>query len=306
MQSAIARWPASTIAPAMDDAEFSRWVDLLERRTHVVVPPGRKSFLVAGVRTRMRETGHQSFKTYFDELLDGARGAIEWATLVDRLTVHQTHFFRHQPSLDMIARDWLLAYAREHEVDAFHAWSVGCSTGEEAFTLAMVLDQALSALAGKTYFGITATDISASALAVGRGAIYPVAKLDEIPSALHEIYCQPFGEVFADGGGTRAPQNFGEADSFVIRDGLRKRVGFVQFNLVDVARAPLKRLDLIYCQNVLIYFARERRAAMLEALAGLLKPGGLLVLGAGEVLGFNHPQLTRLGGPQTLAFRRNS
>jgi len=306
MPSAVASWPAPAVSPAMDDAEFSRWVDLLERRTGVVVSPGRKTFLVAAVRTRMREAGKGNYKAYFDELLEGARGAIEWATLVDRLTVHQTHFFRHQPSLDLIARDWLAPYIAAQGSGTIHAWSVGCSTGEEAFTLAMVLDQALASAAGKTYFGITATDISAAALAVGRGAIYAVSKLDEIPLPLREQYCVPSGELFDADGGIRAPGSLDEADSFAISETLRKRIGFVQFNLIDVARAPLKRLDLIYCQNVLIYFARERRASLLQALADLLKPGGLLVLGAGEVLGFSHPQLTRLGGPQTLAFRRTA
>lgn len=305
MRQALANWTTPGPVPAMDDATFGRWVDLLERRTGVVVPPGRKAFLVAALRTRMREAGKSSFEAYFDEILDGPRGAIEWATLVDRLTVHQTHFFRHPPSLDLVARDWLPAY-RAGQADApIHAWSIGCATGEEAFTLAMVLDRAMAS-GGRGYYGITATDISAAALAVGRGATYPVAKLDEIPLSYREAYCAPAGEVFAEDGGVRAPRGFEEADSFTIAEPLRKRVGFVQFNLLDVARAPLKRLDLIYCQNVLIYFARERRAGLLQAIADLLKPGGLLVLGAGEVLGFNHPQLTRLGGPQTLAFRRTA
>lgn len=290
MNVAVANWARQSIsAPTMDDAEFSRWVDLLERRTGVVVPPDRKTFLVTGVRSRMRETGHATFAEYFEDLLAGAKGAIEWATLVDRLTVHQTHFFRHQPSFDLIAKDWLPKYLQSNGGDTIHAWSVGCSTGEEAYTLAMVLDDALTRhSSGKTYFGITATDISAAALAVGRGASYPMPKLDEVPEQFRARYCEPE-----------------TAESFHIVEPLVKRVGFVQFNLMDVARAPLKRLDLVFCQNVLIYFARERRTALLDALAGLLKPGGLLVLGPGEVLGFTHPLLTRLGGPQTLAFRRN-
>ena len=274
----------------MDDSEFTRWVDLLERRTGVVVPPGRKTFLVTGVRSRMRETGHASFGEYFEDLLSGPKGAIEWATLVDRLTVHQTHFFRHPPSLDLVTRDWLPSYLKTFGSGTIHAWSVGCSTGEEAYTLAMGLDDALATHAqSKVYFGITATDISAAALAVGRGASYPLPKLEEVPERFRSRYCE-----------------VESAESFRIVEPLVKRVGFVQFNLMDVARAPLKRLDIIYCQNVLIYFARERRAALLEALAGLLKPGALLVLGPGEVLGFNHPLLKRLGGPQTLAFRRNA
>src|SRR5690606_5518812 len=86
----------------LDDAEFDRWVRLLEARTGVIVPPERKPFLETGLRRRMRETGHTRFDAYYDELLAGAKGAMEWASLVDHLTVHETHFFRHPPSLDLI------------------------------------------------------------------------------------------------------------------------------------------------------------------------------------------------------------
>ncbi|AVP98215.1 methyltransferase [Ahniella affigens] len=276
--------------PSMGDEEFSRWVDLLERRTGVVVPPGRKTFLVTGVRTRMRETGYDSFERYFNEVLNGARGAIEWSTLVDRLTVHETRFFRHQPSLQMIASEWLPDFLKEHPDNlAMHAWSVGCSTGEEAYSLAMVLDSSLRQLgASRAYFGVTATDISNAALAIGRGGLYPRERLVEIPDDMQKTYCELVG-----------------TDSFAINEALKKRVGFALFNIMDVARAPLKKLDLIYCQNVLIYFARDRRKQLLTALADLLKPGGMLVLGAGEVIGFTHPSLTRIGNRQTLAFRRS-
>lgn len=275
--------------PSMGDEEFVRWVDLLQRRTGVVVPPDRKTFLVTGLRMRMRETGYESFDTYLSQVLNGARGAIEWATLVDRLTVHETRFFRHTPSLELISDEWLPQHVAAEGAGAVHAWSVGCATGEEAYSLAMSLDHKLRALdANKVYFGVTATDISNPALAVGRSGLYPRERLAELPEPFRSNYTQPEGK-----------------DSFQIVDTLRKRVGFATFNLLDVARAPLKKLDLIYCQNVLIYFARERRKALLDALADLLKPGGLLVLGPGEVLGFVNPQLTRIGGRQTLAYRRN-
>ncbi|MBK8283943.1 MAG: methyltransferase domain-containing protein [Ahniella sp.] len=116
----------------------------------------------------------------------------------------------------------------------------------------------------------------------------PARALAEIPEDLQKAYCELVG-----------------SDSFAINETLRKRVGFALFNIMDVARAPLKKLDLIYCQNVLIYFARDRRKQLLSALADLLKPGGMLVLGAGEVIGFTHPSLTRIGNRQTLAFRRS-
>ncbi|HOV56941.1 MAG TPA: protein-glutamate O-methyltransferase CheR [Rhodanobacteraceae bacterium] len=289
MALALGNWSALASMPGMDDAEFARWAALLEKRTGVVVPAARKAFLVTSVRGRMRETGHLSFEDYYRHLQGGAEGAIEWTTLVDRLTVHETHFFRHAPSFELIEREWLPKVAVAGAGGTLHAWSVGCATGEEAYTLAMVLDRYLGGVAGnRMYFGVTATDVSQPALAVGRGGLYPRGKLEEIPAALRERYVDLI-----------------DSDTFGINESLRKRVGFAQFNLLDVARAPLKRLDLIYCQNVLIYFARERRRELLAALAGLLKPGGLLVLGPGEVTQFALPQLSRVPHRQALAFLRN-
>jgi chemotaxis methyl-accepting protein methylase len=276
--------------PGMDDSEFERWASLLEKRTGVVVPLKRKAFLVTSVRGRMRETGHASFEEYFVDLQKIPEGAIEWTTLVDRLTVHETHFFRHPPSFDMIAQDWLPHVTQDTKETSLHAWSVGCSSGEEAYTLAMVLDRYLSARKGaKLYFGVTATDVSLPALAVGRAGLYPRQKFEEIPAPYREHYCEPL-----------------DADTFRIREALRKRVGFSQFNLLDAISASMKRLDLIFCQNVLIYFARERRRELLTTLANLLKPGGLLVLGSGEVTNFALAHLKRIDNRNVLAYQRTS
>lgn len=275
--------------PVMDDAEFERWVRLLESRTGVIVPLERKPFLETGLRRRMRETGHTEFRRYYDELLDGARGAMEWAALVDHLTVHETHFFRHMPSLNLIRDEWLPQWLGSVPADrSLHALSVGCSTGEEAYTLAMVLDAALSGFDPPRLFGITATDVSQPALAMARQATYPLQRLSEIPANYRE----------------RAVETDG--DQFHINERLRKRVGFACVNLLHASRAPLRKLDLIFCQNVLIYFARERRGELLDALARLLQPNGLLVLGPGEASSWSHPHLIRTGGRQTLAYLRTT
>lgn len=276
--------------PPMDDLEFARWVRLLETRTGVTVPPERKPFLVTGLRRRMRETGHTDYARYYEELLDGARGAVEWAALVDHLTVHETHFFRHPPSLELIRKEWLPIWETDVAADqAVHALSVGCSTGEEAYTLAMVLDRVLAEAGGYRRFGITATDVSQPALSLARSASYPLSRLEEIPEAYRADCIEPDGD-----------------GNFRIAERLRKRVGFACVNLMHASRAPLRQLDLIYCQNVLIYFARERRGELLDGLARLLRPNGLLVLGPGEVTAWTHPQLVRIGGRQTLAFLRQS
>ncbi|MFN7783196.1 MAG: CheR family methyltransferase [Lysobacterales bacterium] len=285
----------SSLPPAlepgrMEDAEFQRWVRLLEKRTGVTVPPERKPFLETGLRRRMREAGFSDYAAYYEQLMAGPRGQVEWVSLVDHLTVHETRFFRHPPSLSLIRDQWLPTWLAQAPADqSLHALSVGCSTGEEAYTLAMVLDEALDGLSPPRRFGITATDVSQAALTVARTAWYPKARIEEIPDAYRERSTAP-----ADAGG------------FHMVERLRRRIGFACVNLLHATRAPLRQLDLIYCQNVLIYFARDRRGELLDGLARLLRPNGLLVLGAGEVLGWNHPQLTRTSGRQTLAFLRNS
>jgi type IV pilus assembly protein PilK len=137
-------------------------------------------------------------------------------------------------------------------------------------------------------FGVTATDVSQPALAVARQASYPdVANGRDSRRAYRVDAIEP------------GPRN----DQFRISERLRKRVGFACVNLLHATRAPLRKLDLIFCQNVLIYFARERRGELLDGLAACCAPMGLLVLGPGEVTNWNHPQLARTGGRQTLALR---
>ena len=286
-----------TLAPSISesgirplgDVEFERWVRLLETRTGVIVPPERKPFLETGLRRRMREIGHTRFDTYYDELTAGARGAIEWASLVDHLTVHETHFFRHPPSFELIQNwlpEWLSATADDVSLQAL---SVGCATGEEAYSLALLLEAELSRATPVRRFGVTATDVSQAAIMVARAAEYPIQRLVEIPIAYRD-----------------SVEHLPDGDSFRIVERLRKRLGFACVNLLHASRAPLRKLDIIYCQNVLIYFARERRGEMLDALVGLLQPNGLLVLGPGEAPGWSHPQMRRTGGPQTLAYLRTS
>lgn len=286
--SASAPAMAGAEIPGMDEDLFKRWVKLLEQRTGIVVPSNRRSFLLTNLRGRMREAGYTSFEAYYTDLQSGPKAAVEWATLVDRLTIHQTHFFRHQPSYDYIERTWLPARTAALSWDgSIHAWSVGCASGEEAYSLAMAIDRGLDTVPGRSYFGITATDVSQPALATGRAGRYPNLRRSEIPTEAARRYTKDVDQ-----------------QTFEIDERLRRRVAFSVFNLLDLGRAPVKEIDLIFCQNVLIYFPRERRLEMLAGFASLLKPGGVMILGPGEVTQWNYPGLERVSNRQVLAYRR--
>jgi type IV pilus assembly protein PilK len=283
-------WAGIEKLPDMDEQQFQRWVGLLRERTGMYMPPERKSFLVTSVGLRMRELGYRDYQSYYDYLTVGQAGNVEWMALVDRLTVHETRFFRDPTALGFVEQD-CLPRMRERIAQGLHvqAWSAGCSTGEEAFTLAMLIDRDFRARGTELRFGVTGTDISLYSLAAAKQAVYPPRRLTQIAPDLRERYCEPMA-----GGGFR------------IRDSLRRRVCFAQFNILDAGSTPVGSMDLVYCQNVLIYFDRETRVRILNGLVRPLRVGGTLVLGAGEVIGWSHPAMQRVGGLEVLAFRRIS
>lgn len=282
--------PAAEALPNMDDDQFRQWTRLLEERTGMVLPPERKSFLVTSLGLRMREIGCSSYQEYFEKLTQGRGGLVEWSTLVDRLTVHETRFFRHPPSMDLIR-----AYALAKEPDAqgkrisIHAWSAGCSTGEEAYTLAMVIDRALREREVTGYFGVTGTDISQPALGFAREGLYPQRRTKDLPADFVEEYFTVSG-----------------AERFRVCDRLRKRTCFARMNILDTASERIGKMDIIYCQNLLIYFARSRREGIVNDMVEHLLPGGLLILGSGELVGWRHPNMQKVNSVHTLAYRRCS
>ncbi|HKK13950.1 MAG TPA: CheR family methyltransferase [Gammaproteobacteria bacterium] len=271
--------------PELADSEFVKWADLVERRLGVVIPPARRSFLATNLRMRMWEIGCTDYRSYF-HILSGSADSPEWETLLDRLTVHETRFFRNDASLAFVRQQCLPGVPGPGR-PSFRAWSVGCATGEEAYTLAMVIDAWFAARGTGYEGGVTGTDVSLPALNAARAGCYPQRRLADIPAALRRAYCRGVdGAVFEI-----APQ-------------LRRRVSFSRWNLLDMDQAPVGAMDLIYCQNVLIYFDRPRREAIASELAEHLAPGGALVLGPGELLGWSHPGMQRVCCDDTLAYRR--
>ena len=274
--------------PGLDDGQFELWASLLQQRTGIEWPISRKSFLETRLRLRMRELGFDQYQQFHDYLLGSGDG--EWAILVDRLTIHETRFFRHLPTFRLIRDQLLSKDAKDNSrfsapVELF-AWSIGCATGEEPYTLAIVLNEYFRALGRPHDFRILASDISFPALLQGKRGIYPRHRLKEIPLALRIRYFKPV-----------APGDF------QVSAELRKRVQFVQANALRTGHTTMDSMDLILCQNLLMYFSREQRIEILDQLVGHLGSGGLMILGPGEILGWSHPEMERVAYQHTLAFR---
>lgn len=278
------------LLPDMDDQQFQNWVKLLESRIGMVLPPERRSFLTTNLGLRMREIGVKDYDEYYDLLTRTQEGVREWQILVDRVTVHETRFNRHPSSLELIQE-----YIKNKKVDPasgrvnIEIWSTACATGEEAYTLAMCADKALSARPDSGYFGIMATDISQSSLQDGRRSVYSKRRMKDLSPDLIDAYFEPAG-----------------VDQYRVVDSLRRRVCFSCMNVMNMDQTPMGGMDIIYCQNLLIYFDRPKRERIVNRLVEHLLPGGLLILGSGEIIGWRNDKVSKVKDSHTLAFQRLS
>lgn len=281
--------------PEMDDQQFQQWQQLLEERTGMTLSPDRRAFLQTNLGIRMREVGSETYQDYFQRVTQGPTAIIEWATLVDRLTVQETRFFR-DPDACRLVSDYVMAIPSEQlREDPLEVWSVGCSTGEETYTLAMVIQECMDQLGMTTYFGITGTDISVPALEKAKRGIYPARKLVTTDDHFREKY---FVRKPA------APPQEAAGVQYEVVPALRDRICFSRVNVLELSRAPMHGMNIIFCQNLLIYFRRWRRKDIVNRLAERLAPGGLLILGQGEVTDWQHPHLKRVPSEKVLAWVR--
>ncbi len=270
----------------MSSGEFNAWRALLEERSGMVVTEQRRTFLQTNLTSRMREVGVSDYATYYRQVTNGPKGAVEWSTLMDRLTVQETRFFRHLPSFTLLT-DYMQQRGSRSTAQPWSLWSVGCASGEETYSLAICASEALKHDGEGAQFGVIGTDISLSALSRSRDGLYSSRRLDQLDPGLRERYFQAVPD-----------------DRFQVIPSLAARVCFARLNVLELAGAPMSDMDVIFCQNLLIYFRRWRRREILNRLAERLAPGGLLVIGVGEVVGWQHPELVPVADSQVLAFTR--
>lgn len=275
--------------PDMDSDQYAQWTDLLEKRVGIRLPEKRRSFLVTNVGKRMRELGYSDYQEYYNHIQNGHSGKVEWDRLVHHLTVHETRFLRHEATLNLITQNVLPQAKRDcpKKPLTINAWSVGCATGEEPYSTAMAIDDHMQRLGCEYYLGIVGSDISRSALAVGRKGVYSWHQVKNIkPHWLQKYF-------------TRT-----EDGKYQVVSTLRQRVCFNQVNALAMDNIPIGFMDIIICQNLLIYYERQRRETIANNLVKYLAPGGVLVFAVGELLNWSHPNMERFAFANTLAYRR--
>jgi type IV pilus assembly protein PilK len=274
--------------PEMDMQQLHQWQALLEARTGVCVTDQRRMFLQTSLATRMRELQVEDYQSYYEYVTEGPTGAIEWSALIDRLAIRETSFMRHRPSFDAVHNHIEIILAKGRSTQPLQLWSLGCASGEEAYSLAMITDQCLADSASRSPgYAIWATDISLKALEQARLARYPASRLGGLTDTEHARWMRPV--------------DHGKLEILPV---LRDRICFTRLNILEMAQAPIRDLDIIFCQNLLIYFRRWRRRDLLNLLAKKLAPGGMLIIGLGEIVDWNNPLLERVPDERVQAYVR--
>ena len=214
---------------------------------------------------RLDALGLTSFLEYFHYLSYDLGGPEELDACVERITTHETYFFREQFQLDAFSREIVPELLRAAAGKrAPTVWSAGCSTGEEAYTIAMLLAEAAPPGAAQ----VLGTDISAKVIATAQQAVYGPPSFRTTRDAQRERHFEPAGPGL-----------------WRVAPAIRRMCSFVPLNLMDLHRyAPLGRFDVIFCRNVLMYLSSQARHRIVEAFFDVLAPGGYLLLGHSESL----------------------
>ncbi|MGN8224520.1 CheR family methyltransferase [Gracilimonas sp. BCB1] len=254
--------PSSSIK--LKSGDFKRVKELLYEYCGIFLQDGKEALVQSRLMKRMRKLGIGSFSEYLDFIEKPESGG-EFLSFVDVLTTNKTHFFREAQHFEFIKKHIIPTMGGR---DA-KWWSAGCSTGEEAVTTAMVLQEARKTTSWSSV-KILATDISREVLKVAQNGVYPSTRMMDVPGSIRRKYFDSIGN--------------GE---FKVNREIGEMITYGRLNLTQ--DWPLKgNFHVIMCRNVMIYFNRQTQQQVVQKFYDQLHPGGFLFLGHSESVSSNN------------------
>jgi chemotaxis protein methyltransferase CheR len=251
---------APETAPTLGARDFEQIRQMAHGSFGLDLKPGKEELVSARLRRLLRAGGFRSFEEYYRHVQNDCTG-VALASMIDALATNHTAFFREPDHFSFLRDEVLPSLAGR---DAMEIWCAASSTGEEVWTLAMLLNEACP----RRRISIQASDISNKALAAAQAAEYPPDRCQGIPSAWLSRYFVP---------GT------GPAKTYCVAPRIRSQAGFRRLNLVENFSWG-RQFPVIFCRNVMIYFDRQTQEQVVGRLAGALEPGGYLFVGHAESL----------------------
>ncbi len=250
--------------PAVGDAEFAFFRDLIHLSTGIALKESKRSLIAARLARRLRALGLDSFAGYRRFLETSDPSGAELAMMINCITTNKTSFFREEEHFASLADRMVAAERAGQEI--YRVWSAACSTGEEPYIIAM------TALAAprRIEVRVLASDLDTEVLARAQQGEYPMESLEGMDGQAKRRY-------FLRGRGER--QGWVK-----VKPEVRELVTFRRVNLIEEPWAIQARFDAIFCRNVIIYFDRGTQRRLIGRLAQYLAPGGLLFVGHAETL----------------------
>lgn len=254
----------------ISDSEFKQLRDFIYDRSGIYIADNRKYLLENRLANRIKQLNLKNFGEYYYYLQYDPRKAQELNRLFEAVTTNETSFYRNPPQLKVFQDNVLpevLEAQRKSGRKSLRIWSAGSSTGEEPYTLAIILHEVLKSEIGQWNIKISASDLSEAVLASARKGVYSEYALRTTPKELIPKY---FDE---------------EGGKFKVKPEVKKLVSYGQANLSD--RMQLKRIErsqIVFCRNVIIYFDDEMKKQVIGSLYDNLLPGGFLLIGHSESL----------------------
>ncbi len=256
----------------ISDQEFKLMRDLIYNRFGINLTDQKRSLMVGRLQKIMRASGFETFRQYYDHLInDSSEKSL--SDLIDRISTNHTYFNREKDHFDYFlhtALPQVAARLKEQNRNDLRVWCAGCSTGEEPHTLLMLMKEFFGSEYSRWDAGILATDISQRALSVARAGVYANERVSTLPRELQ----------------TRYFQKLNDGTSRVV-DHLRQEATFRRFNLMNATFPFKKPFQIIFCRNVMIYFDQPTRETLVSKFHRLTEPGGYLFIGHSETLGRN-------------------
>lgn len=264
--------PPATGPATLAEADFRRLAGFIERELGIRMPDTKRIMLESRLQKRLRRFGFDSYKKYVDYVFSAEGRDLELINMIDAVTTNKTDFFREADHFDYLVEKIVpAAEAKDGAGIArpFAVWSAGCSTGEEPYTIAMVLEE-VRATKPRFSYHVFASDLSTQVLDKARAAVYDEAKAKVVPLSLKKKFMLRSKDA---------------GKSLVrMKPEIRARVSFDRINFMDERYPISEAFDVVFCRNVIIYFERPVQESILRKLCTHIRPGGWLILGHSETL----------------------
>lgn len=247
---------------SLKDMTFRQLRDFIYEKSGIFIPDSKKYLLENRLIKRIRDNGLKSFEDYFNFVTNSGYEK-ELPKLFDAITTNETFFFREPQHFDVLSNEIINRVIERNNRKSIKIWSAACSTGEEPYTIAMILKERFSSLRTD----ILASDISNNVLESAKRGVYSSYSIRNVPGNFLYKYFTKVG------------------DSYVLNELIKRSVQFKNINLIDEkAMKGIKGVDIVFCRNVLIYFDDRMKKKVLSHMYDSINQGGFLFIGISESL----------------------